>query len=329
MAKPKGTVSFDRFVDVNEEPRKLLQPIEGYQSLELVSLEEAIEPIVEFCPDVRRRAYIAKDNCDPPKDGLTQDESASIFLYTTEWQPHDQCLYAVLNSVLRSKNRNRLISPWLLYMKLLLTALFKLRSCSMTVYRGVRLDLRKEYEVGKTYTWWGLSSCTGSVSVLESDLFLGQEGKRTMFHIECFNGKKIREHSSFEDEDEILLLPGNSGTTKKSEAIGASVEPKSDNVKGAASLPIKTAPTAAHKTATYGTKPDSGTTKKSEAIGASVEPKPDNIKGAASLPIKTAPTAAHKTATYGTKPGMLIQSYCQNNIRQLMFTVAYFIRSHS
>jgi hypothetical protein len=45
-------------------------------------------------------------------------------------------------------------------------------------------------------------------SVLESEVFLGQEGKRTIFSIECFNGKKIREHSSLEDEDEILLLPG-------------------------------------------------------------------------------------------------------------------------
>jgi hypothetical protein len=93
-------------------------------------------------------------------------------------------------------------------MKLLLTALFKLPSYSKPVWRGVRLDLRKQYEVGKTYTWWGFSSCTGSIAVLESDSFLGQEGKRTIFNIECFNGKKIREHSSYEEEDEILLLPG-------------------------------------------------------------------------------------------------------------------------
>ena len=99
-------------------------------------------------------------------------------------------------------------------MKLLLTALFKLRSHTMAVWRGVPLDLRKEYEVGKTYTWWGFSSCTESISVLESDLFLGQEGKRTMFSIECFNGKKIRQHSSIEDEDEILLLPASQFVVK-------------------------------------------------------------------------------------------------------------------
>jgi hypothetical protein len=208
MASAKHNHSLDRFLDVGKEPGKLLQPIEGYRDLPLVKLEKAIEPIVEFCPDVCRRAYIAIDNCDQPKDGLTQDESAAIYLYTTEWEPRDQCLYVVLNSILRSKSRTIKIRPWLLYMKLLLTALFKLRPQRMTVWRGISLDLRNEYEKGKTYTWWGFSSCTKSISVLESQYFLGQEGKRTMFSIDIFNGKNIRAHSAIEEEDEILLLPG-------------------------------------------------------------------------------------------------------------------------
>jgi hypothetical protein len=53
----------ERFLDANEEPRKMLQPIEGYQHLPLVSLEEAVEPIVPICPDILRRVYIAKENC--------------------------------------------------------------------------------------------------------------------------------------------------------------------------------------------------------------------------------------------------------------------------
>ncbi|CAF1156957.1 unnamed protein product [Adineta steineri] len=198
----------DRFMDVGKEPRKLRQPIEGYRSLPLTTLEEAIEPIVTPCPDVQRRAYIAKGNCDSYKDGLTEDESAAIYLYTTEWLPVNQCLYAALNSVLRSKNRDKLIQPWLSYIKLLLTALFKLPDFTGTVWRGVRLDLRLEYKVGATITWWGFSSCAESISVLESECFLGQEGQRTLFSIKCFNGKKIRQHSSFEEENEILLLPG-------------------------------------------------------------------------------------------------------------------------
>ena len=29
------------------------------------------------------------------------DESAAIFLYTSEWQPQEQCLYGALNTMLR------------------------------------------------------------------------------------------------------------------------------------------------------------------------------------------------------------------------------------
>ncbi len=46
------------------------------------------------------------------------------------------------------------------------------------------------------------------MSVLESPSYLGQKGSRTLFSIECKNGKCIREHSCFPDETEVLLLPG-------------------------------------------------------------------------------------------------------------------------
>ena len=38
--------------------------------------------------------------------------------------------------------------------------------------------------------------------------FLGNKGERTLFNIECTNGKAIRAHSHFQTEEEILLLPG-------------------------------------------------------------------------------------------------------------------------
>ncbi|CAF2260611.1 unnamed protein product [Rotaria magnacalcarata] len=303
MAEAKGTVHFNRFLDVSEEPGKLLQPIEGYQSLELVSLEEAIEPIIKFCPDVRRRAYIAKGNCDPPKDGLTQDESASIFLYTMEWAPRDQCLYVVLNSILRSKNRNRLITPWLLFMKLLLTALFNLRSCGMTVWRGVRLDLRKEYVVGKTYTWWGFSSCTESLHVLESESFLGQEEKRTMFSIECFNGKKIRSHSSLEEEDEILLLPG-SQFIVKSHLQPSKKDPDLIIIQLRQVEPpfvLLEEPSISKKENLS----DLNTQIKTKLTIAATEPKPQHLKSNPKLSTKPIPNPVDEEKKYQMKSGML------------------------
>ncbi|CAF1423770.1 unnamed protein product, partial [Rotaria sordida] len=54
--------------------------------------------------------------------------------------------------------------------------------------------------------WWGFSSCTESVDVMEQ--FVGKSGVRTLFNIECINGKAIRAHSHYKKESEILLLPG-------------------------------------------------------------------------------------------------------------------------
>ncbi len=77
-----------------------------------------------------------------------------------------------------------------------------------TVWRGVPGDLSADYTNGKKITWWGISSCTSSISVLESSQYAGKSGTRTMFSIETNNGKLIRPHSYFQQEDEILLPPG-------------------------------------------------------------------------------------------------------------------------
>ncbi|CAF1095310.1 unnamed protein product [Adineta steineri] len=196
----------DRFLDVGQEPRRMLQPIEGYQKMPLVSLEKAVEPIVFCCPDIYRRVFVAISNCENPANGLDQNESASIFLYTMEWEPQEECLYYVLNKTLRTENRQKL-RPWYSYLKLVLTALQKLPAEKQTIWRGVTLDLSQQYEVGKCYVWWAFSSCTRSLAILESEQFLGKHGSRTLFSIECRNGKKIRSHSYIDVEDEILLLP--------------------------------------------------------------------------------------------------------------------------
>jgi hypothetical protein len=68
--------------------------------------------------------------------------------------------------------------------------------------------MRKDYPEGETIYWWGFSSCTTKAGVLKNEDYLGSSGKRTMFTIECFSGKDIRQHSNFRDEDEIILPPG-------------------------------------------------------------------------------------------------------------------------
>ncbi|CAF3802131.1 unnamed protein product [Rotaria sp. Silwood1] len=195
-----------RVSDFSPLPKRKLSPIEGYENMPLVTIEEAVKPLVKIVPKVERNVHIVKENCTNPADGLTTDESASIMLYTYESIPHEHSLYVILNEALRSEERIKLI-PWFLYLRLVLTALARLPSKRLFVNRGVKEDLHAEYSEGSTFIWWGFSSCTLSIKVLESAMFLGKTGTRTLFQIDCHTGKNIKNHSFLSKEDEILLLP--------------------------------------------------------------------------------------------------------------------------
>ncbi|CAF0784727.1 unnamed protein product [Adineta steineri] len=197
---------YTRISDIVNEPQEMLMPIRGYEKMPIVSLEEAVIPLISILPEIQDYAYVAKQRCKSvPPDGLTQDESASIMLYSMEWEPHEECLYFALNATLRTEDRRKL-KPWFLYLKLILTALEKLPSSRYFVFRGVNLNLSEQYTEGKTFVWWGFSSCTTSMGVLENEQFLGKTGQRTMFNIECDSGKDISRHSYFQSEKEVLLL---------------------------------------------------------------------------------------------------------------------------
>ncbi|CAF1441260.1 unnamed protein product [Adineta ricciae] len=186
----KSDLSNSRYTDIKEEPTdKLLMPIDGYQDESLVPLEESVSPVTHLFTNLAQYIWIAKRNCQKPLGDLTQDESAAIYLYTMQF-PREQSLYLILNRFLRTENRDAL-TPWFKYLKLFLTALFKLQSVRATVWRGVRGDdLSDQYPTEKTS-------------------FLGKTGVRTLFSIECLNGKSIKQHSYFsKSEEEIVLMPG-------------------------------------------------------------------------------------------------------------------------
>ena len=194
-------------VNIGDEPTNILQPIAGYEDEPLVSLEDACEPLKTFIEDLPQYIWIAKQNSKQPDDGLSIDESAAIHLYTMEWTKNQKSLYAQLNRTLRSVNRQAL-KPWFRYLKLFLTALFKLPTVEGVVWRGVQGDLSSQYVKSFEQAWWALSSCTLSLNILESPLYLGKTGTRTLFSIETYSGRRIRAHSYFKHEEEILLLPG-------------------------------------------------------------------------------------------------------------------------
>ncbi|CAF3897195.1 unnamed protein product, partial [Rotaria magnacalcarata] len=201
MAEKNARVA--RFLDAAQEPKKELTPIEGYEKTDLMTLEQSMQSMTKKLHNLDTMIKIALRNSRKPVNGLTSDESAAIHLYTMQWPETHASVYTSLNEALRCQNRRNL-TPWFPYLKLFFTALYKLPSLKGTIWRGVRGNLNDA--IDEDLIWWGVSSCTEKVKIMED--FLGTDGERTLFNIECTNGKSIRAQSHFEAEEEVLLLPG-------------------------------------------------------------------------------------------------------------------------
>jgi len=204
-----------RFLDVDEEPLKTFLPILNYEYTPLVSVDKAIVPLEFIIPYIKNMVEIVKMNSSQLEDGLTRDESNSIRLYTLEWQPRECSLFYLLNRALRSQNRQQL-EPWLPFLRLILTALSRLPSTSLIVYRGINMDLARQYPMGATFVWHGFSSCMKKTTKLENKLFLNKTGNRTLFVINSHSGKNISQHSTYESEGEVILLPARQFTVVSS-----------------------------------------------------------------------------------------------------------------
>jgi hypothetical protein len=194
-----------RFSDLGSSPIENSDRIQGFEKEPLVPLEDAVRPLVSVVPNVQEMVLRVRPFCTtPPADGLSIDESASIMLYTLEWNPNETSFYINLNEKLRSGTREEL-KPWFLYLRLFIAALSKLplTTTNQTVYRGVKKDLSSQYPMGKTSVCPQFLSCSLSIGIIKD--FLGPTGPRTLFTIISHTGKNIRQHSCHPEEDEILL----------------------------------------------------------------------------------------------------------------------------
>jgi hypothetical protein len=186
-----------------------LGPVVGYAEEPLLPLAEACAPLINIIHDMLVYVQMALDEtpAEPP-NGLTIDESAAIRLYTIEWARPHRSLYSMLNRTLKKDSREHL-RPYFRYMKLFLTALVKIPCIPQsTVWRGVTKNASAEFPPGTPVTWWAFSSCTTELTVLESNMYLGNAGSRTLFSVEAINARSVRAHSYFDTEDEVLLPPG-------------------------------------------------------------------------------------------------------------------------
>ncbi|CAF1341272.1 unnamed protein product, partial [Rotaria sp. Silwood1] len=150
-----------------------LDPVIGYAAEPLLPLHEACAPLFDILHNLSFYVELAlNETPEEPPDRLTVDESASIRLYTIEWEKPHRSLYSMLNYTLKTASREEL-RPYFKYMKLFLTALVKLPCIPpLTVWRGVAKDLSAEFPPGTLVTWWAFSSCTSALPVLENNMYL-------------------------------------------------------------------------------------------------------------------------------------------------------------
>jgi hypothetical protein len=193
----------NRFGDIDYSFKRLT-PVYGYHNEKLVSLEKSLELIESQIDQLPRYIKIAKRHCHfPSEHGLTKDQSAAVYIYTMEWG--DTTLYRVLNKALRDENRQGL-KIWFPYLKLFDAALDLLPTVKESLWRGVSVDIGKNFTKNQLVTWWNVSSCSSSVNVIKN--FLENDKKSTLFMIEAVNGIKVSGYTEYESEDEVILRIG-------------------------------------------------------------------------------------------------------------------------
>jgi hypothetical protein len=215
----------ERFTEV-DPPSNDVPSSDEYLREPLVSLENALRDLLPHIIQLDRYIQYAKRNCNKSGTyGLTDDESAAIYLYTIEWnEGSPQSLYFIFNNALRSGHRSEK-KRWSPYLKLLVTALMKFPSIEISVWRNLKEDASKNYPKDKRFTWPSVTSCSRDVNEV-IQCFWNLNGQNTLFNISVINGKNISAYSQFPREQEVVLLPGS-----RFRVTGESVLEKAGNCK--------------------------------------------------------------------------------------------------
>jgi uracil DNA glycosylase len=193
----------ERLASVKDEGL-VLPAITGVFDTPMMDFRDAVAPAAGLLSGlgrhVERSHEFGKRRADEAAGGLSADAIAALYLYTCE-----SAFYREINAALRAPDRDRIV-PYVPYLRLLFSAVEQLPARTEPLWRGVSLDLRAQYRLGRTVTWWGVSSCTSKLGVARA--FLGGRGKRTLFEVRPVRAVGIRSFSAFTDEEEFILLPG-------------------------------------------------------------------------------------------------------------------------
>ena len=190
----------------------------GIKDVPLVGLREAVEALKTgshaelyriMLLEVGRALAAAQEKLPTIiatfKVKLTVDDVAAILLYALQTP-----FYPTLNRALFTTDMSG-IEPFKPYIKLLLTALYKLPLEKTTVYRGIRdppaYTPQDPKQPVAPLLWWSFSSCTRKIHVVEG--FMRERGPRAKLIIEDVPCVNLEAFSSF-NEFERLILPGTS-----------------------------------------------------------------------------------------------------------------------
>lgn len=138
---------------------------------------------------------------------------AAIFLYT------GNSIYRELNRCLRTEWKS--VPKYFPYLRLYSQTMDAMPTRKVTLWRGIAADLWDEYQVGKTITWWSISSCTASKGVAEN--FMNQLGggtAATFLTLHTATACDISKLSFFPHEQESLLRPGTKLRVIKRHKVG-------------------------------------------------------------------------------------------------------------
>eukprot|EP01103_Thecamoeba_quadrilineata_P003884 TRINITY_DN13620_c0_g1_i1.p1 TRINITY_DN13620_c0_g1~~TRINITY_DN13620_c0_g1_i1.p1 ORF type:complete len:204 (+),score=37.19 TRINITY_DN13620_c0_g1_i1:129-740(+) len=153
--------------------------------------------------------------------GLTFEEIFSMVTYTLDNPTaNDKSLnlYYQLNKSIREGNSSVM---WQNYMFYLNSCWSKLPSLSnLTVYRAIDIpvDVKCEYMDGNKISWKSFTSTSIDKEAVEK--FLGAPKKGTIFEIEVKDGRRIKDFSVYNDEEEVLLPPNSRFEVKSSRVDG-------------------------------------------------------------------------------------------------------------
>lgn len=193
----------ERLASVKDEGL-VLPAITGVSDTPATDFRTAVAPVAGLLPGldwhVEQSRQFGEKQAAEVSGGPSADEIAALHLYTCE-----SAFYRQINAALRHPDRDRVV-PYLPYLRLLFDAVSRLPVRTEPLWRGVSMDLRAQYPLGRTVTWWGVSSCTSQLGVARA--FLGGRGRRTLFEVTPARAVGIRRYSAFTGEEEFILAPG-------------------------------------------------------------------------------------------------------------------------